>query len=277
MNIYNLKFFTDSAKLGSITKAAELNHISRPAISQAIQKLESELNVKLLQHKRRSFELTEAGKTLLLKSEEIFKAVENVKSSLSENTKRIGDFKIGCARTLATFQLQNSILVLQKQYPDISFKINLDNSETLVEKLANREIDVALFLGDEALNGFKQVVINRGSYCLIKPKKSSDTIRYAITERRPETERLKVLFERQFLEPLPVFAEIPSWDSIWTWVKAGACGGLVPDFLIDTEPDAKKNLNLVFPKVFPYEVKVMFSKSKAQDSLMRDFIDSVSK
>lgn len=276
MNIYNLKYFADSARLGSITKAAELNHISRPAISQAIQKLEDELGVQLLEHKRRTFALTEAGRTLLAKSEEVFQCVENVKFALSENAKRTGDFRIGCARTLATFQLQNAILELQEQYPDIRFKVVLDGSESLVKKLENREIDVALFLGDDALNGFKQVVVSKGSYCFVKPKKAVAGLRYAITERRPETERLKVLYERMFTEALPVFAEIPSWDAIWTWIRTGSCGGLIPDFLIEADPESAKHIAIVIPKVFPYEIKIMYSKTKARDPLIKRFTETLS-
>jgi DNA-binding transcriptional LysR family regulator len=277
MNLYNLKYFLDSARMGSMTKAAEFNHLSRPAISHAIRNLEQELSLKLLVHKRRSFELTQAGITLLKKSDAIFVEIENLKSALkSSNEHVMGDFRIGSARTLASFTLQNTLKKMRKKHPHVDFKISLEQSEVLIKKLAQREIDIAFFIGDENLNGFKQKVIARGNYCLMRPKTLSATnTSYALTEKRSETERVKILFEREYSLPLPIFAEIPSWDVIWTWMNQGVSGGLVPDFLLKAKPQDAKNLSIVFPKVFPYEIKVMFPQSKANNPLIKTFLESI--
>jgi DNA-binding transcriptional LysR family regulator len=176
---------------------------------------------------------------------------------------------------LATFKLQDAIADLQKKFPEVCFKIVLANSEDIAGKLESREIDLAFFLGDDTVNGCKQIVIRRGYYCLIKPKKVQGDLRFAMTERRPETERARVLYEREHAEPLPLFAEIPSWDAIWTWAKAGVCGGLVPDFLINADSEGTKEIKILFPKVFPYEVKVMYPKTKSHDPLIADFIERV--
>lgn len=274
MNLQNLKYFTDSARMKSMTKAADLNHLSRPAISQAIQKLEQELGVGLLVHKRRSFELTQAGLTLLNRSESLFNHVEATAAAVRTNGPLVGEFRIGASRTLANFSLHSSIAKMRDEFPQVNFKIFLRNSQDLIQKLENRELDVAFFIGDEALSGFKQVVVGRGNYCLVKPKKAkSENITYAITERRPETERLKVVFERHFSTELPIFAEIPSWDAIWSWINNGVCGGLIPDFLMQNA-DAK-DLSIVFEKVFPYEVKVMFHKTKIDHPLFKMFVESL--
>jgi DNA-binding transcriptional LysR family regulator len=275
MNIQNLKYFIDSARFKSMTKAADLNHLSRPAVSQAIQKLEQELGVKLLVHKRRSFELTQAGLTLLKRSEALFAHIEDTKAAVKDEAgPLIGEYRIGSARTLANFALHASVAKMRSKFPQVDFKIELLNSQSLIEKLENRELDAAFFVGDETLSGFKQIVVGRGSFCLVKPKRmKTEDVAFAITERRPETERLKVLFERHFNSPLPVFAEIPSWDAIWAWANKGVCGGLVPDFLI--EHSNSKELSIVFEKVFPYEIKAMFPRNKSTHPIVSTFIQSL--
>ena len=270
MNVQNLKYFADAARLGSMKKSADINHLSRPAISQAIKKLEEEIGVELLVHKRRTFELTQAGLQLFKKSEPLFNLIDETIAHVKSGP-IVGEFRIGSARTLANFALHKAIAKMQNEFPGVEFKVILENSETLVNRLENREVDVAFFLGDESRNNLKQVVVSRGSYCLVRPKKSkASAISYAITERRPETERLKVLFEREFGSELPVFAQIPSWDAIWSWIHSGECGGLVPDFLLTS--NARKDLAVVFEKVFPYEMKVMFHKSKATAPLTAAFV-----
>lgn len=277
INLYGLKYFTDSARLRSMTKAAELNNLSRPAVSQAIQKLEDDIGVKLLVHKRRSFELTQEGLALLKRSQSLFLQVEEIRNDLrTSKGPMVGDFIIGSSRTLATFNLPKIMARLRASHPAIDFKIKLANSEVLIQRLSNREIDMAFFIGDETLTDFKSIVVNRGYFCLIKPKGVKDEdIQYAITERRPETERLRTIFERNFSRGLPVFAEVQSWDAIWTWVNSGICGGLVPDFMFESTRPSDRAFSLVLPRVFPYEIKAMFPRNKANHPLVKNFVDNL--
>lgn len=276
INLYGLKYFVDAARLGSMTKAAEFNNVTRPAISLAIQKLEDEIGTQLIIHKRRTFELTQKGIALLKKSEPLFSHVEELTNDIRSSKGTVaGDFRIGSSRTVASFNLPGVMTKLRDNYPSVDFKIQLASSTVLIQKLENREIDLGFFIGDEALSDFKSVVVSKGHYCLIKPKGSKeDEIQYAITERRPETERLKVLFERQYSKSLPVFSEIQSWDVIWSWVNRGVCGGLVPDFLFASKAFTK-NISVMLPKVMPYEIKAMFPKNKAQNPIIKSFLESL--
>ena len=61
MNLYHLKYFYDSARLGSMTKAAKLHRIGQPAISKGIQNLEATFKKVLISHERNRFHLTEDG------------------------------------------------------------------------------------------------------------------------------------------------------------------------------------------------------------------------
>ena len=275
MNLYNLKYFVDSARLGSMTKAADLHKLSRPAISQAIRKLEDEMGVTLLVHKRRSFELTQLGMLLWKKSESLLAQVETIRNDLRGAKGPItGEFKIGSSRSLADFNLPPILTRLRKEFTEVDFKIEFANSKTLVQKMQKRELDLIFFIGDETLTECKQIIVNRGYYSLIKPKhlKFNET-QFAITEQRPETERLRILFERTFLKELPVFAEIQSWNAIRAWINLGICGGLIPDFMLQEVPEDKKaNYITVLPKIFPYEIKIMFAKTKAECPVVKSFI-----
>lgn len=277
INLYHLKYFVDAARLGSMTKAAEINHLTRPAISLAIQKLEEEIGAQLVIHKRRSFKLTSKGMALLKKSEPLFFQVEEIQNDLrSSKGTMAGEFRIGSTRTLASFNLPPAMTKLKDLYPSMDFKIHLGGSPVIIQKLENREIDLGFFITDESLSDFKSVVVSRGNYCLIKPKGSNEMdIQYAISERRPETERLKILFERHYGKNLPVFSEIHSWDVIWSWVNRGVCGGLVPDFLFSSKRESLKNFSVVLPKVFPYEIRAMFPKNKANHPIIKSFLESL--
>lgn len=280
MNLYNLKIFADAARLGSMTKASELNNLSRPAVSQAIKKLEIELGVDLLVHQRRFVELTQSGRLLLKKSEDLLSEAEKIALLLRQGKgPLVRDFKIGSSRTLATFNLPTVLGRLRTEYPDVSLKVQMANSGALIKKLENREIDLAFLVGDETLEDSKQTVVGRGHFVLVKPKdKKEDDTSYALTEKRTETKRVKVLYERSHGKKLPVFAEIHSWDAIWHAVNEGICGGLVPDFLLTSKaPKGSTGYSIVIPKVFPYEIKAIHLASKANDPLIKSFISEFKK
>lgn len=275
INLYSLKYFYDSYRLKSMTKAAELNNVSRPAISQAIKKLEEELKAELLIHKPREVELTQMGLLLAKEAEQIFSKIESVTLSLKGNSKILrGDLKIGSARTLATFLLQNILSNIRHKHPLIDLKTRIHNSEELMQKLIDREIDIAFFIGDETLPGYSQVVIKKGYFNLVKPKKLKfESALYAVTQKRPETEKLSLIYEKKYSRSIPIFAEIPSWDAIWTWTNNGLCGGLIPDFLLGVDPSQSKHLTVVLDKIWPYEVKVMFPTSRKEDPLIKTFLE----
>ena len=63
----NLEIFLRVAEYGSITRAAKTLYITQPAASNAISKLEAELNVKLFfRDKRNGLILTDVGQKILL-------------------------------------------------------------------------------------------------------------------------------------------------------------------------------------------------------------------
>lgn len=277
MNFYGLKYFYDACRFKSMTKAAEINHVSRPAISQAILKLESDLQVELLVHKRRGIELTQRGLVLMKRAEKVFHELDGAESALKREAGMLeGTLTIGAAQALATFLLQKAVAKLKIAHPALEVKIRIRDSQGLVDRLSKRELDVAFFLGDETRQGYRQTVIKKGVFQLIRPKAiKKDRVLYAISEPRPETQRVRSLYEERFSDALPVFAEIASWDAIWTWMNEGLCGGLVPDFLLQKNKPAAKKFTIVLDKVWPYEIKVMVPVSRVDDPAILAFLSTL--
>ena len=71
MDIRQLKYFLTIAEEEQITKAAKKLNISQPPLSQQLKLLEDELGVKLLERGSRKIQLTDAGRLLRNKAEQI--------------------------------------------------------------------------------------------------------------------------------------------------------------------------------------------------------------
>lgn len=75
-NVRLLRYFLAVADAGTFTAAAEVLHVSQPALSQQIKKLESELGFALFQRGTRHVTLTPRGKDLISTARQVAEAAQ---------------------------------------------------------------------------------------------------------------------------------------------------------------------------------------------------------
>ena len=80
MLLKQMQYFVSIVDENSFTEAAEKNFISQSAISQAMNSLEEDLGVKLIERKNRSFQITTAGDYFYRKCKAILAEVDTVKA-----------------------------------------------------------------------------------------------------------------------------------------------------------------------------------------------------
>ena len=125
------KIFYIVAKNKHMTKASEELHISQPAISQSIKKLEEQLGGTLFIRSNKGMELTEEGMMIydyVKGALELIKNAENDFTAFKDLSK--GEVKIGCSTTLTKLLLIEPIKEFNKDYPNIDIKVN--NNFTLI-------------------------------------------------------------------------------------------------------------------------------------------------
>ena len=144
------KIFYTVAKLGNITKAAEKLYISQPAVTMSIKKLEEQLESTLFVRTKRGVILTTEGNVLY---EYISKAMENIE--LGENRlaslKKLesGNIKIGIGSTLTKYFLINYLDEYHKLYPNVNINIDTSVTESVIKKLEEGALDMAIVISDE--------------------------------------------------------------------------------------------------------------------------------
>jgi len=96
MEIYQVRAFVTVAKLGSITRAAEILHVTQPAVTAQIKALEEELGVALFDRKPGRIAVTRAGETLLPQAETLLDAASGLQGQARELQGEItGSFLLG--------------------------------------------------------------------------------------------------------------------------------------------------------------------------------------
>lgn len=138
-----MQYFIAIVKNHSFTQAAVECNISQSAISQQMKELESNLGVKLLNRKGRSFEVTEAGQYFYTHSQDILADLRQ----LIKNTQKIEkndeiELHIGYLRSFGTSEFLQAVSQFTKDYPKVKIKINSGTHEELYELLRTGQIDL---------------------------------------------------------------------------------------------------------------------------------------
>ena len=122
MDIRELRTFIAVAKTGNITRAAEELHISQPALSRQIIKLENELGCKLLERGSHGISLTNAGHLLLNRARELSDLLDKTETELKTPDVASGEVSIACNETSATLAIARIAKRLSRTHPGIRFK-----------------------------------------------------------------------------------------------------------------------------------------------------------
>ena len=140
------RVFYTVAKNKHMTKASEELHISQPAISQSIKKLEDQLGGTLFLRSNKGMELTEEGKMFyeyVKGALELINNAENEFTSFKDLSK--GEIKIGCSTTLTKLILMETLKEFHLDYPNININITNDLTSNLINDLKLGKLDFVIF------------------------------------------------------------------------------------------------------------------------------------
>ncbi len=141
-----LRKFARLVDSGSFTKAARELHISQPALTSAINKLERELHTALLLRGPRTFKLTPAGQSTYLVAKDLIVSMDNLMTDITTLSQTAVQASIGLIDSLAgaLFASDTSVSALQ-ELSNLAIVVN--NSAYLRRAVEQDDLDVAFVAG----------------------------------------------------------------------------------------------------------------------------------
>lgn len=115
IEIYQLKQLTAIEKYGNLSRAAQSLHISQPALTRSIQKLENELGVELFKRSRNKIEFNEAGRLALSEAHKVIDAAENMSLQMELYVRNLSSVSVGSCAPAPIWEMTS---VLTSKYPD---------------------------------------------------------------------------------------------------------------------------------------------------------------
>lgn len=144
LTLRQLKVFEAVARQRSFSRAAEMLHLSQPAVSMQVKQLEESIGLPLFEQMGKKIFLTEAGQEMFHYSRVIAEQLDEMEGVLSRmKGLEQGRLKITVVSTANYFAPQLLASFCQR-HPDVTINLDVTNREVLLQQLANNETDLAI-------------------------------------------------------------------------------------------------------------------------------------
>ncbi len=147
----DLHAFRAVAEMGNFRKAAESVHISQPAFSRRIGKLEKALGVQLLERTTRRVSFTTVGREFAVTVQQILNELDGALLGIrGVSDTRMGEVTIACVPSTVYYFVSQSIRRYHERYPKVCVKVFDASANEVLASVARGEVDFGLnFIGNQ--------------------------------------------------------------------------------------------------------------------------------
>ena len=129
------------------TRAAEVLHITQPAVSHQIKSLENQYGVQLFVYENKRLTLTPAGSLLLRSAVTISNDEKLTSEQITRSSQRRLSLRFGTTLTIADFAIFKPLSAYIQNHPDTDIRMLVANTDELLRQLRSCETHFALVEG----------------------------------------------------------------------------------------------------------------------------------
>jgi DNA-binding transcriptional LysR family regulator len=150
MRIEQLEYLAAVTQHGSLRRASERLHLSQPALSESVTKLERELKVTLLDRRRTGARISREGRELLPYMEEVLAAVDRLRAAAGDQRADARLIRLGTVHAATATLLVPALRAFQGSRPAATVEVLTLQQAQIDEGLAEGTLDLGLV---NVLNG----------------------------------------------------------------------------------------------------------------------------
>jgi DNA-binding transcriptional LysR family regulator len=146
MNLKQLKILDSAARHLNLTNAAAEMHMSQPAVSMQLKRLEQEFKLQLYETSNRGVKLTRIGRSFIDAVRPLLADIDKIDAKFKSGhpSKQSNQLTVGGNHTLSVTVLLEVLIEFRKRYKDLQLSVETDSSLRIEEQVLNSEIDIAL-------------------------------------------------------------------------------------------------------------------------------------
>lgn len=145
MTLKQLEYFLAIAETESITQAAEKLHVSQPPLSLQLKALEDELGVPLFERTKRGLVITQSGRLLVRRTQEILEMLnQTVNEVRSKTTSPKIEIRVGTVNSVSSRLFPGWIYAFQCQYPHVDIQVSEESTTDILQALDEHRFDIGI-------------------------------------------------------------------------------------------------------------------------------------
>lgn len=145
LELSDLRAFVAVAERGNFSAAAEEIHLSQPALSRRIAKLEGVLGVRLLERTTRRVDLTAFGRDFARKARDLLNGFDETLLGVGELAARMsGEVTIACVPSAVRHFLPEVLREYHEKYPRIMIRVLDEGASEVLSSVVRSEADFGL-------------------------------------------------------------------------------------------------------------------------------------
>jgi molybdate transport repressor ModE-like protein len=130
-----LRSFLAVAQCGKISAAAKQLHLSQPAVTAHVRRLEEVVGRPLISRSTRGVKLTTQGHVLQTFAGEIQNTLSRIEASFHREEELQGELRFGASLTIASQVIPAFLAEFCRIYPVVTVELRVDNTETVLESV----------------------------------------------------------------------------------------------------------------------------------------------
>jgi DNA-binding transcriptional LysR family regulator len=180
MELYQLRTFVTVAEHGNLTQAAEVLHLSQPAVTAQIKALEEELDLPLFERVAGGVTLTRAGSHLLDEARDLLKGARHLKeSALALAGETRARLRLGTILTPGLLRLGPLCRALHETFPLLDLELRPGLSGDVLNLVRKKELDAGFLLGRNPYSNVASWPLATRTFRVIAPLAWADKLQTA--------------------------------------------------------------------------------------------------
>ncbi|MGI6211282.1 MAG: LysR family transcriptional regulator [Anaerovoracaceae bacterium] len=287
MDFKNLTYFKTVAEELSFTRAAEKLNMSQPPLSSQIKGLEDDLGVQLLIRGKRKLKLTEEGRLLLQRANQILELADKTRAEMATMHNQLsGSVSLGMVEGKAPFLASAWIAGFREEFPRVDFELWNGSSDDVIDRINRGLCDlgiIAMPYNSEYLEGISAakepwVVFLSEDHPLASREGDGIPLRelagqpLIVPRRESRIEAIRVWFE-EIDETPNIFCTMSNYVDTIALTKQNVGLAIFPQTKETTEPGVISRVIIDPPKIAEYVL--VWRKGRLMTEVVRAFIEFV--
>jgi len=167
MNDQDYRFLIDLYETKNITKVAQQQYLTQPAMTKRIRHIEDELGCQLVLRSKRGVSFTAIGEKVVEYCREAVRINEQMKNAINQFKGVIGgSLEIGSSLNYSRYRLPTALHAYQKAYPMVDVNVTTGPSRRLYHLLLENELSMAIIRGNFPWND-GSILLTSEPMCLV--------------------------------------------------------------------------------------------------------------